>query len=89
MAKITLLFVEKLANSSLLPALPASIRKILSNFSFARCLCKGLGQNNELRRPMSFRIDSTPDEKEVAEVLLSGEMAGLNFSLQGLREAYV
>jgi len=35
MVKIFLLFVEKLANSSLLPAFPATSRKILSHFSFA------------------------------------------------------
>ena len=42
MAKIIRLFVEKLANSSLLSAFPSSIRKILSHFSFTPALCKGL-----------------------------------------------
>ncbi len=32
MAKISLLFVEKLTNSELLPAFPTSIRKILAIF---------------------------------------------------------
>ena len=42
MAKISLLFVEKLVNSSLLTTLPALISKILSNFSLAPDSCKGL-----------------------------------------------
>jgi hypothetical protein len=41
-AKISLLFVEKLANSGLLPAFSASIRKILSLFSLPPHSCKGL-----------------------------------------------
>jgi len=42
MVKISLLFVEKLANIQLLPAFLASIRKISSDFSFAFASCKGL-----------------------------------------------
>jgi len=42
MVKIAPLFVEKLANSSLLPAFLASIWKIISHFSFVPALCKGL-----------------------------------------------
>jgi hypothetical protein len=50
-AKISLLFVEKLANSWLLSAFSASIRKILSLFSLAPHPCKGLIEliNNDLR----------------------------------------
>jgi len=44
MVKTFLLFVEKLANSSLLPAFLALIRKILPDFSFAPALYKGLLQ---------------------------------------------
>jgi len=42
MVNISLLFVEKLANSSLLPEFPASIRKILSHFYFAPASHKDL-----------------------------------------------
>jgi len=42
MAKIYLFFVEKLANSSLLLAFLASIRKISFHFSFAPASCKDL-----------------------------------------------
>jgi hypothetical protein len=47
-AKISLLFVEKLANSLLLAAFPASIRKILSLFSLAPHSRKGFLKMNEL-----------------------------------------
>jgi len=46
MAKIILLCVEKLANSSLLSAFSASSRTILSYFSCAPALCKGLSTKN-------------------------------------------
>jgi len=39
MAKTFLLFVVNLANSQLLAAIHASIRKVLSHFSFATELC--------------------------------------------------
>jgi hypothetical protein len=39
MAKKTLLFVEKLANSLLLPAFPASIKAFFPHFSFVAELC--------------------------------------------------
>jgi len=42
MVKIFLIFVAKLANSALLPAFSASIKKNLSYFSFAPALYKGL-----------------------------------------------
>ena len=42
MSKFSLLFVGKLVNSPLLTAFPASSRKILSDFSFATALRKGL-----------------------------------------------
>jgi len=42
MVKTFLLFVEKLVNSSLLPAFPSSISKILPHFSFATALYKDL-----------------------------------------------
>ena len=45
MAKISLLFVEKLVNSSLLNTFPALISKILSNFSLVPDSCKGLTMN--------------------------------------------
>jgi hypothetical protein len=42
MVKNTLLIVVKLANSPLLAAFYASIRKFLPHFPFANELCKGL-----------------------------------------------
>jgi len=42
MTEISLLFVRKLVNSSLLTAFPASISKISAHFSFASVSCKGL-----------------------------------------------
>jgi len=42
MAKIFLIFVVNLANSPLLATIHASIRKLLSHFSFATDLCWGL-----------------------------------------------
>jgi hypothetical protein len=42
MAKIPLVFVGKLTNSPLLVAFPAAVIEILSHFSFATALCKGL-----------------------------------------------
>jgi|LZQQ01.1.fsa_nt_gb hypothetical protein len=42
MAKIRLIFVEKLANSWLLAAFPASISQIFSHFFFASYSCKAL-----------------------------------------------
>ena len=41
-AKIYLIFVENLANSSLFPAISASISQILSLFSLAPLSCKAL-----------------------------------------------
>jgi len=46
-AKITLIFVENLANSWLFPTIFASIRKILSFFSLAFFTCKGLSKNHK------------------------------------------
>ncbi|NOX08680.1 MAG: FMN-binding protein [Gammaproteobacteria bacterium] len=42
MTEISLLFVRKFVNSSLLTAFPASISKISAHFSFAPVSCKGL-----------------------------------------------
>jgi len=57
MVKIFLLFVEKLANSSLLPAFPATSRKFLSHFSFAPALYKGLmaffsAKHSPIKKPL-------------------------------------
>jgi len=48
MAKILLIFVVNLANSQLLAAFYAAIRRILSHFSFATELCGGLYQSADI-----------------------------------------
>jgi hypothetical protein len=47
MAKIRLIFVEKLANSGLLAAFSALISQIFSHFFFASYSCQALCFNND------------------------------------------